>query len=529
MSTSTTRSSTAAFTCRNASPSAFARTVGSAPDEPPWRFSPSGPPRKERNVHQATARDRARDLEPRAAGRCRVDGRADREPRRHVRVRDLDRRRLHRPAALLLRRDVEARGRDGLQADELAGQGRRRRRRRDPRGRARTADRLARRQDVHVHDQAGLPLLERQGGHGEKLRRLVQPLREPADAVDRRPVPRHRQGCPGRDRRQGAHDLGRQGERQQVRRPADEGVAGLPGPADDAVHAGDRHDACRPDRRERDQPVRLVRPVLLLEPHTGALDHPQAQPVLQGWPRGQPRHDPGQRRERHRRAVPERRASDLGLRLERHPADRVEERRPALRAQQEGRSRPGAGAPRRPLRRDEPLATALQGQPGPRQGRQLDGRPPGLLGPGRLPLRQANGADPAAGHARLQAAGPLSAAGHRRVDEAGEEARRGQPPRRQGRALVVEHGHRAAAGAADPVQPAPDRARRRDPTAAEGAAVHERRQPADRHVRHDDRAVGLGLRRPVRLRERPARRGAGEEPASTTTTRTSTSRSTTAR
>ena len=75
----------------------------------------------------------------------------------------------------------------------------------------------------------------------------------------------------------------------------------------------------------------------------------------------------------------------------------------------------------------------------------------------------------------------------------------------------------------------PDRARRRDPAAPAGAAVHERRQPADRHVRHDDRAVGLGLRRPVRLREHPARREAGHASRSTTTTRTSTSRSTTAR
>ena len=44
---------------------------------------------------------------------------------------------------------------------------------------------LARRQDLHVHDQAGLPLLERQGRDGEELRRRVQPLREPEDAVDR--------------------------------------------------------------------------------------------------------------------------------------------------------------------------------------------------------------------------------------------------------------------------------------------------------------------------------------------------------
>ena len=119
---------------------------------------------------------------------------------------------------------------------------------------------VSRRQDVHVHDQAGLPVLERQARHRAELRRLVQPLREPADAVDGRAVPRHRPGRPGRDRRQGADDLGHPGERQQVHRAPHEGVAGLPRPPDDAVHAGDRHDARRPDRRERDQPVRLVRP-----------------------------------------------------------------------------------------------------------------------------------------------------------------------------------------------------------------------------------------------------------------------------
>ena len=85
---------------------------------------------------------------------------------------------------------------------------------------------------------------------------------------------------------------------------------------------------------------------------------------------------------------------------------------------------------------------------------------------------------------------------------------------RGGKAVLwsANTGHRAAPGAADPVQPAADRARRRDQAAPAGAAVHERRQPADRHVRHDDRAVGLGLRRPVRLREHPARRGSGHEP-----------------
>ena len=132
-------------------------------------------------------------------------------------------------------------------------------------------------------------------------------------------VPRHRAGRPGRDRRRGAHDLGRPRPGQQVRRPPDEGIAGLPRPPDDAVHAGDRHEPRPPDRRERDQPVRVVRPVLLLVADAGPLDHAQAQPALQGWPRRERRHDPGQRRQRHRRPVPERRAGDVGLRLDRHP------------------------------------------------------------------------------------------------------------------------------------------------------------------------------------------------------------------
>ena len=124
-------------------------------------------------------------------------------------------------------------------------------------------------------------------------------------------------------------DLGRPGERQQVHRAPDEGVAGLPRPPDDAVHAGDRHDARRPDRRERDQPVRVVRAVLLLEPDAGALDHAQAEPVLQGRAGGEPRHDPGERRQRHRRPVPERRAGHVRLRVDaasRRPSGRTSSR-----------------------------------------------------------------------------------------------------------------------------------------------------------------------------------------------------------
>jgi hypothetical protein len=89
----------------------------------------------------------------------------------------------------------------------------------------------------------------------------------------------------------------------------------------------------------------------------------------------------------------------------------------------------------------------------------------------------------------------------------------GQPPRRQGRALVVERRHRAAPGTADPVQPEADRDRRGDQAPPARAAVHERGEPADGDVRHDGRAVGRRLRRPVRLREHPARREPGHPAA----------------
>jgi hypothetical protein len=113
----------------------------------------------------------------------------------------------------------------------------------------------------------------------------------------------------------------------------------------------------------------------------------------------------------------------------------------------------------------------------------------------------------------LQASGDLSAEGHGEHDQAGAKARGGQPPRRQGRALVVERRHRAAPGTADPVQPEADRDRRGDQAPAARPAVHERGEPADGDVRHDGRAVGRRLRRPVRLRERPARREPGHPAA----------------
>ena len=58
--------------------------------------------------------------------------------------------------------------------------------------------------------------------------------------------------------------------------------------------------------------------------------------------------------------------------------------------------------------------------------------------------------------------------------QAGQEARGGQPPRRQGRHVVVEPRDRTAPGAADPVQPEADRPRRRGAAPPARAAVHER-------------------------------------------------------
>ena len=90
---------------------------------------------------------------------------------------------------------------------------------------------------------AGLPIVSRDGRtytftikpgfrfsngrpvNARRLRRRVQPLRQPADAVDGRAVPRHRAGRPGRDRREARTISGVRSERQQAHRPADEGVA----------------------------------------------------------------------------------------------------------------------------------------------------------------------------------------------------------------------------------------------------------------------------------------------------------------
>ena len=156
----------------------------------------------------------------------------------------------------------------------------------------------------------------------------------------------------------------------------------------------------------------------------------------------------------------------------------------------------------RPLFKDNPglakaVNWAVDRQAFSAQGGYLYGKrtgqvlPPGMLG--------------------YAAAVPLSAEDHGRLGQAGEEARSAEPPRRQGGALGSERRGCSSAGAADPVQPEADRPRCRDQAAPAGAAVHERRQPEDRHLRHDDRALGCGLRGPLRLREHPARRESGHE------------------
>ena len=326
-----------------------------------------GPPalrpldRKERQCPEAFTRGRPRDREHRADRLGGSIGRAGRETRRHLRPRDLDRRRLHRPAASYYGETWKL---EAATACKPRTGGTRKGRQvpsRRPRSRpaCRSSPATARPTPSRSSRASGSRTAARQRA---ELRRRVQPLRQPADAVDGRAVPRHRAGRPGRDRREGAHHLRRPCERQQARRPADEGVARLPRPADDAVHAGDRPPRSTADRRERDQPVRVVRPLLLEDP--GPLDHAQAEPALQGRPRRERRHDPGQRRQRRRGAVPERRARDVGLRLDRHPGHRVAHGRPEVRAEPQGRARAGSVVARRPVRRDEPRAAAVQGQPG---------------------------------------------------------------------------------------------------------------------------------------------------------------------
>ena len=194
----------------------------------------------------------------------------------------------------------------------------------------------------------------------------------------------------------------------------------------------------------------------------GPLDHPQAEPALQGRPRRERRHDPGQRRQRRRGAVPERRARDVGLRLDRHPGHRVAHGRPEVRAEPQGRARAGSVVARRPVRRDEPRATALQGQPGLAKAvnwavdRQAFSAQGGYLygkRTGRSSLRGSSATSAGIYPLRVTA---------NTIKQAKKLA---EGNLRQRGALVVELGDGTAPGAADPVQPAPDRARRRDPPA----------------------------------------------------------------
>ena len=212
-----------------------------------------------------------------------------------------------------------------------------------------------------------------------------------------------------------------------------------------------------------------------------------------------------------------------------HPGDGVEERRQQVRPEQEGRPRPGATAPRRPLRRDEPLAALFKNNPGlakavnwavdrqafSAQGGYLYGKRTGqILPPGMLGYKP-------------QGIYPL------RITANTRSRRRSSPTGnlRGGKAVLWSSNAGTAPLQAQLIQYnlQADRSRRRDQAAPAGTAVHERGQPADRDVRPDDRALGSGLRRPVRLREHPARRERRSRTRSTTTTRTSTSRSTTSR
>ena len=302
--------------------------------------------------------------------------------------RDRDRRRLHRPAAHLLRRDVEARGRDGVQALQLAGQGRRRRRRRAP-PRSRPASRSSRK-DGKTYTFTIKPGFKFSNGKAVTAQSFVDAFNRfanPKMQSTGRPVPRHRPGRAGRDRRQGRDDLGRQGERATSSSfTLTKAVAGLPRPADDAVLPGDRPDARRPDRRERDQPVRVVRPVLLLGRTPNRSITLKRNPNYKGGRAANADTIQVNVGNDIAVAVPERRAGARPTTrpaASRRPSGRTSSQKYGLN-KKDGRVqvRPLA---RRPLRRDEPRSAAVQEQPAAREGRQLGRRPAGVLGPGRLP------------------------------------------------------------------------------------------------------------------------------------------------
>ena len=77
------------------------------------------------------------------------------------------------------------------------------------------------------------------------------------------------------------------------------------------------------------------------------------------------------------------------------------------------------------MNRSRPL---FKDNPGPREGRQLGRRPAGVLGAGRVPVREADRSGPASRDARLQPAVALPAEDHGQLGQAGEEARRTEPP-----------------------------------------------------------------------------------------------------
>ena len=122
----------------------------------------------------------------------------------------------------------------------------------------------------------------------------------------------------------------------------------------------------------------------------------------------------------------------------------------------------------------------FKNNPQPGEGGQLGRRPPGLLGPGRLSVRQANGPDPAAGDARLQAAGDLSAEGHGQHDQAGAK-KLAAGNLRGGKAVLWAANAGTAPLQAQLIQYNLKQIghRRGDQAPAPRAAVHERGEPAD--------------------------------------------------
>ncbi len=152
------------------------------------------------------------------------------------------------------------------------------------------------REDLHVHDQEGLPLLGRQARHGRELQAGVRPRQERDHAVAGVVVHgRHRQ---------------LQGERPDLHGHAEGRRSGLHGPDDDDVL---RRRAGRPPvhGRRHQGAGRLGGPVLPQGVEPEELRSRGAEPVLEEHPgavqvdrlRGQRRSDPLDRRSRPRDAA----------------------------------------------------------------------------------------------------------------------------------------------------------------------------------------------------------------------------------